>query len=67
MTLDRDKIIKEVEDVLRERNLWGATESEVDFIIGASTVLHAIGLWPPPPRWIMRPMCGEKILGDEEE
>jgi len=66
---ERLRIVKEVERVLRGRAKCGALENELDFLMGASAVLDAIGLWPPPPRWVFASLRGDSVLDwlDEEE
>jgi hypothetical protein len=59
------EICKEVTKTLRRRKAFGALESEVDFIMGASAALHALGYWPPPVNWIIAPMRGDSILEEE--
>ena len=50
--LDRDTIIEHVESVMVDRFDNDVLDDGPDFLMGASAVLQAIGLWPPPPRWV---------------
>ena len=60
--LDKATIIEHVESVMVARFDNDALDDEPDFLMGASAVLQAIGLWPPPPRWAFLPLKADYSL-----